>query len=97
MRIIGTDILDHAMKQYTEAKDALLTWRDHIKDVSWKKPIDVKQDYNSASILRDKRVVFNIKGNKYRIIVKINYMVGIVEIRHICTHDEYNKIDANTI
>lgn len=63
----------------------------------WKNPGDIKQAYTTASILNGNRVVFNIKGNKYRLIVKINYDYQMVWIRFIGTHAEYDKINANEI
>jgi mRNA interferase HigB len=64
---------------------------------TWKTPQQIKIDYPSASFLADNRVVFNIKGNSYGLIVKINYDFGIVWIRFIGTHAEYDKINAITI
>jgi mRNA interferase HigB len=63
----------------------------------WKTPQDIKSDYPSASILGDNRVVFNIKGNHYRLVVKINYAFSLVWIRFIGTHAAYDRIDATTI
>jgi mRNA interferase HigB len=63
----------------------------------WKHPNDIKSEYPSASILADNRVVFNIKGNSYRLIVKINYSHQMVWIRFVGTHTEYDKIDATKI
>jgi mRNA interferase HigB len=73
-------------------------WEDH-KDCEqqWKSPNEIKTEYPSASILSDNRVVFNIKGNNYRLIVKINYDYQMVWIRFIGTHAEYDKINANEI
>jgi mRNA interferase HigB len=64
---------------------------------AWKTPNDVKQTYPNASILKDNRIVFNIKGNSYRLVAKFNFGKQWVFIRFIGTHSEYNKINANTI
>ena len=64
---------------------------------NWTSPIDVKRDIGSASILKDGRVVFNIGGNKYRIVVWINYPFRVVYVRFIGTHSQYDTIDAQTI
>ncbi len=63
----------------------------------WATPTDVKQDFGNASILRDGRVVFNIGGNKYRLVVWINYSYRVVYIRFIGNHESYDKIDAQSI
>ena len=63
----------------------------------WRNPKEIKKVYPSASFLVDNRVVFNIKGNKYRLIVKINYDYSIIWIRFVGTHAEYDKIDATKI
>jgi mRNA interferase HigB len=63
----------------------------------WKTPGDVKQTYANASILKDRRIVFNIKGNSYRLVAKFNYEKQWIFIRFIRTHSEYERIDANTI
>ena len=64
---------------------------------SWKSPNEVKQTYATASILKDGRVVFNIRGNTYRLVIKLNFEKQWIFIRFIGTHEEYDKIDANTI
>jgi len=80
-----------------DAKGPLEAWYYEAKNAQWKNPAAVKNQYRSASILKDKRIVFNIAGNKYRLVVKINYHAKIVYIRFIGTHEEYNKIDAEGI
>lgn len=80
-----------------DARDPLMAWYRQIKRADWAKPADVKHDVRSASILKDGRVVFNIAGNKYRIVVWINYPYRVVYIRFIGTHREYGNIDAQTI
>ena len=83
--------LDPDFEQY------LKTWFDTAMNSGWKSPNEVKQTYTSASILKDGRVVFNIKGNTYRLVVKLNFEIQWIFIRFIGTHEEYDKIDANTI
>ena len=63
----------------------------------WRSPVDVKRDFGNASILKDGRAVFNIAGNKYRLVVWINYAYRVVYIRFIGAHTQYDKIDAQTI
>ena len=94
-------ILRRALKEYwvkhKECEDQLKTWYREAEKAKWGKPNDLIKKYPSASILEDNRIVFNIKGNKHRLIVKINYKYQILWIRFIGTHAEYDKIDANKI
>jgi mRNA interferase HigB len=82
---------------YADARDPTMAWYRQVKVADWTKPADVKRDVRSASILKDGRVVFNIAGNKYRIVVWINYPYRVVYIRFIGTHRQYDDIDAQTI
>ena len=79
------------------AKEATLAWYRHAAKADWASPADVKADFGNASILKDGRVVFNIAGNNYRLVVWINYAYRVVYIRFIGTHGQYDKIDAQTI
>lgn len=83
--------------KYADAADQTLAWYRHALKAEWASPADVKQDFRNASILKDGRVVFNIAGNKYRLVVWINYTYRVVYIRFIGTHTEYDKIDVQTI
>jgi len=82
---------------YSECEQQLKTWYIEVKQANWNTPNDIKLHYPSASILGNNRVVFNIKGNSYRLIIKVNYEVKIVWIRFIGTHSQYDTIDATTI
>jgi mRNA interferase HigB len=82
---------------HPDSEQQLKSWFQEAGKAMWVKPNDIKKEYPSASILVDNRVVFNIKGNTYRLIVKINYDYGMVWIRFIGTHAEYDKIDATKI
>ncbi|KIE06232.1 Uncharacterized protein NF27_AZ00020 [Candidatus Jidaibacter acanthamoeba] len=94
MRIIARSNLKEFWNIYKDAEQPLKTWFDLVKKADWDKPNDVKQTFNSADIIPNNRIVFNIKGNNYRLIVQINYRFKIVYIRFIGTHTEYNKIDV---
>jgi mRNA interferase HigB len=83
--------------KHPDSEQQLKSWYQEAEDAEWKSPRDIKRDYPSASILAGNRVVFNIKGNHYRLIVKINYDYGMIWIRFIGTHSAYDKIDAQTI
>lgn len=94
MRIIARSTLRDFWKKYNDSEQQLKVWFHDVKKSEWKSPSEIKSLYPSVSILTDNRAVFNIKGNHYRLIVKINYEFQIVYIRFVGTHDEYDKIDA---
>ena len=100
MRIIALSTLkafwenDHACQ---DAKEPGLAWYRHALKADWGSPIEVKVSFRSASILRDGRVVFNLAGNKYRLVVWINYPYRVVYVRFIGTHAQYDDIDAQNI
>src|SRR5690606_1774965 len=80
-----------------DSEEALKAWYHEAKQANWKTPNDVKAQYKSASIVGDNKVVFNICGNKYRLIVKINYEAGWIFVLFVGTHKEYDKIDATNL
>lgn len=80
-----------------DAREPVLTWYRHVAKADWSSPADVKADFGTASILREGRVIFNLGGNKYRLVVKINYPYRVVYVRFIGTHAAYDRIDAQTI
>ena len=83
--------------KYSDAREPALAWYRQVLRADWASPAEVKRDIGSASILKDGRVVFNIGGNKYRIVVWINYPYRIIYVRFIGTHSEYDRIDAQTV
>ena len=78
-------------------KTALDAWHAGARKAVWKQPADIKATYRSASLLRDRRVVFNICGNSYRLVVKVNYAAGVVYIRFVGSHAAYDAIDAEEV
>jgi mRNA interferase HigB len=82
---------------FADAREPLLAWYRHALHADWASPTEVKADFGKASILRDGRVVFNIAGNKYRLVVWINYEHRIMYVRFVGTHAQYDRIDAQTI
>jgi mRNA interferase HigB len=78
-------------------KTALDAWFDEVRRARWSSPADLKRDYRTASIVSAERVVFNIKGNDYRLVVAVDYEKGIVWIKWIGSHDEYDRIDVRTV
>ena len=97
MRIIAKKILREFWTKHSDCEQQLLAWYQETSKAVWKNTKNIKRDYPSASFLADNRVVFNIKGNHYRLIVKINYDYQMLWIRFIGTHAEYDKIDATKI
>lgn len=97
MHIIAKSTLLKYSQEYAEAGDALMLWHSDAKHATWESPNDVKAYTASASIIEGNRVVFNIKGNKFRLIVKIEYGWGQIYICWFGSHAEYDKIDAATV
>ena len=97
MRVIAKKIVREFWEVHSDCEQQLKSWYKETSQAKWKNPNEIKREYPSASILNNNRVVFNIKGNNYRIIVKINFENEMVWIRFVGTHTEYDKINANTI
>ena len=97
MRVIARKVLREFWEKHADSEQQLKSWFQEASKAEWKTPIDIKAEYPSASILNDNRFVFNIKGNNYRLIVKINFDYQMVWIRFIGTHAEYDKVNANEI
>ena len=97
MRVIARRVLREFWKRYPDAESALRAWHDDAKNSSWRTPTEIKAVYGSASILSGNRVVFNICGKKYRLVVKVHYNTGFMYIRFIGTHAEYDKTDVTSV
>jgi mRNA interferase HigB len=97
MRIIARKTLRDFWGQHPSAQRPLQAWYADAKQAHWKSPGDIKNVYCNASIVANNRVIFNIKGNSYRLVVAINYDYAIVYIRFVGTHKEYDSIDVTTI
>lgn len=97
MRIIARRALREFWTEHPDAEQPLLAWYREVEKEDWDTPAKVKEKYRSASIVGDDRAVFNIKGNNYRLVVRIAYGFGIVYIRFVGTHAEYDRIDVATI
>jgi len=97
MHVISKRILKKYWEKHNDSEQQLTTWFSETKNAIWRTPNDIKKEYVKASIIGDNRVVFNICGNKYRLVVKINYERGWVFIKFIGTHKEYDKIDPEKI
>ncbi len=97
MRIIAKKTLRKFWETHADAQPALEAWYSDAKQATWYAPSEIKAIYRNASILPNNRVVFNIKGNTYRLVVAVNYDYGIVYIRFIGHHREYDDIDATMV
>lgn len=97
MRIIAKKILREFWNTHPDCEQQLKSWFQETSKSKWTSPADIKKEFPGASLLIDNRVVFNIKGNNYRLIVKINYDYQMIWIRFIGTHAEYDKVNANKI
>jgi mRNA interferase HigB len=97
MRVIAKGTLRLFWEKHADGEQQLKSWYKETKEAIWQNPQDIKHEYPSASFLADNRIIFNIKGNHYRLVVRINYDFGVVWIRFIGTHTEYDKINASTI
>jgi len=103
MIVIGTALVEAYLadrdghKGIKAARSQYLAWLDIAGHARWSNPEDVKASYPKASILKSSRVVFNIKGNDYRLVAALQYQAGVLAIRFFGTHAEYDKIDAETV
>ncbi len=97
MRIIAKRTLRNFWKQHPTAKGPLEAWHQEVAHADWASPSAVKSHFRSASVLQGNRVVFNVAGNQYRLVVKINYPYRVVYVRFIGIHTEYDAIDVTTI
>ena len=96
-RIVAKRTLREFWKKYSNSEQYLKTWFETASNSNWKNPNDIKKTHANASILKNNRVVFNIKGNDYRLIVKFNFERQWAFSRFIGTHKQYDKIDADNI
>ncbi|PJA99523.1 MAG: addiction module toxin RelE [Ignavibacteriales bacterium CG_4_9_14_3_um_filter_30_11] len=97
MRIISRRTLTNYWERNPETEQALKSWFDEVSNALWTSPNELKEQYCNASIITSKRVVFNIKGNNYRLAVDIEYRIGIVFIVWIGAHKEYDKLNVRKI
>ena len=96
-RIFAKSTLREYWEKHPDTEQYLKTWYDTAINADWQRPADVKQTYVTASILKDSRIFFNVKGNSYRLIAKFNFEKQWIFIRFVGTHSEYDEIDADTI
>jgi mRNA interferase HigB len=97
MRVIALSALREFWERHPDARPALEAWYADAKRATWKAPSDIKDTYRNASIVGKNRVVFNIKGNSYRLVVAVQYEHGIVFIRFVGAHRDYDRMDVETV
>lgn len=92
LQIIGRPILNDAKKKHCELRTSLDAWESEIEEAAWVTHHELKERYPYSSILEDDKIFFNIKGNKYRLLTRVNYKQQFVKVEWIGTHAEYTKI-----
>jgi mRNA interferase HigB len=97
MRIISVRALREFWERHPQAELPLRNWHAEASHAAWKTPADIKAAHRNASFLPGGRVVFNIKGNDFRLVVAVRYTLGLMFVRFVGTHAEYDRIDAATI
>ena len=97
MKIRNKDFLDKYGTNHANIRNALQHWIDFVEEAEWKSHNELKLDFPSADYVGNRRYVFNIQGNNYRLVVIVLFIEGYLKIRFIGTHAEYNRIDCKTI
>jgi len=97
MRVLSKKCLREFWAKHPDAEQPLKAWWAEAKDAAWRDPTEVKRRYPSASVIGDRRLVFNLGGGKYRLVVKVNYPYGQVFVRFIGTHAEYDRVDVESV
>ena len=99
MRVIAKSTLVKfwIQRRYADSEGALQSWHDEAINANWKTPQDIKDQYRSASVCGNNRIAFNIAGNKYRLIVEMQYRAGIAWVKFVGTHAQYDKINVENV
>lgn len=97
MIIIDSQILDVFVEKHTDCRKAIQSWINKVENAEWKSHAELKTDFPSADYVKNGRYVFNIRGNKYRLIVIVIFVAGQLIVRFVGTHAEYDKISAGSI
>ena len=97
MRVIAISTLRAFWTKHSDAQTPLMAWYALASRSQWKSPSDIKEAYRNASFTANNRVVFNIKGNDYRLVVLVRYDKGLLFVKFVGTHAQYDKIDASTV
>lgn len=97
MRVVAVKTLRDFWIGHADAEQPLKAWLDEARAANWQMPADIKACYGRVSILKSRRVVFNIKGNDYRLVVAVAYQFSAIYIKFVGTHEQYDAIDADTV
>ncbi len=97
MRVIAVSTLRNFWLRHPQAEQPLKAWFEEASQAQWAQPADIKAQFRHASILKNRRVVFNIKGNDYRLVVAVAYRLQVVYVKFVGTHQEYDAVDAETV
>src|SRR5690606_989921 len=97
MRVIAVSTFRTFWERHPDAEQPLKAWYGEATNATWIQPADIKAQYRSASVMKNRRVVFNIKGNDYRLVVAVAYQLQIVYVKFVGTHKEYDAVDAETV
>ena len=98
MRVLGRDKLTKFIRVHRDGEAWISAWLQEVEKENWKQPHELRRRYSTASFLGQGRVVFNVRGNRYRLVVQVRYQApAVVQVRWIGTHAEYDDIDAATI
>ena len=97
MRVVSPDILPKFWQKHTDAETPLKVWLTDTKKAQWREPSDIEKQFSNVRIIGGNRAVFNVKGNNYRLVVVIQYKKGLVDIRFVGTHAEYDRIDPREV
>jgi len=97
LRIVARNVLDDCVRRHAGARNAFLDWIAGVRGVEWRNPMDVRMGRWNPSIIPGDRVVFRLRGNRYRIIAEIDYRNGLVFVRFAGSHAEYDKVDAEKV
>ncbi len=97
MKVFNTPQIEKAYKKYTDAIGPLQNWYQEVEEADWDTPAKLKERYPNASIIRGDLVVFNIKGNRYRLVARINFRRQLVFVKFFGTHKEYDRINVEEV
>lgn len=91
MRIIGMGVLNSFCEKHSDCRTWIANWVSDVKGSQWKTPHDIKMRYSSVSFLEDRIIIFNVRGNDYRLVVQVTFSLGIVAIKWAGTHSQYDR------
>lgn len=91
MTLVGQDTIDRFVQGHAQARKSMQAWVAEVKSAGWKRSIDIKNRYRSADFLSDNRVIFDVKGNTYRVVAKVACQTGVVRVEWVGTHAEYDR------